>query len=75
MPSLHHACVLAPLLALLWQAEGDEFTIRVSFEERGSVEFVRNGVSQYRHVGLDTRREQYLAVCLYHKGTKVTVLP
>ena len=56
------------------QAEGDEFEIRVSFQAPGTIEFVRNGVLQYTHKGFDVKREQFLALCLYHNGTKVTQL-
>ena len=46
----------------------------MSFASPGVIEFVRNGVLQYSHKGFDIRREQHLALCLYHAGIKVTQL-
>ncbi len=56
------------------QAEGDEFEVRVSFQSPGTIEFYRNGAHQYSHKGFDVKKPQYLALCLYHKGNKVTQL-
>ncbi len=65
-------CFLTHLSPLL-QAEGDEFEVRVDFPA-ATIEFVRNGSLQYTVKGFDTKREQHLCVCLYHRGNKITQL-